>query len=213
MEIIITCFEILGAIAFAVSGAMIALEKNMDIFGVCMLGIVTAVGGGFMRDITIGNLPPEVFTKPTFMLLALAVSIIIFFPFIRKKLFANRKLYDTMLLVADSIGLSVFTVYGAGVALDGGYSSNYILMLFVAVVTGVGGGVIRDILAGNRPYIFVKHIYALASIFGATVYYFINKYITSGVAFIVGFSVIFIIRILSAHFHWSLPKAQGTTTE
>ena len=113
----------------------------MDVFGVAILGMTTAVGGGIVRDIILGNFPPAAFQNPFNALLAIAVSLIIFFPFVRR-VFGFRKTRKGILLM-DAVGLAVFTMLGlrAGFRYD-----NFFLAVFVGVVTGVGGGVMRDVL-------------------------------------------------------------------
>ncbi|MBE6020300.1 MAG: trimeric intracellular cation channel family protein [Clostridiales bacterium] len=207
MELFITCFEIVGTIAFALSGAMIGLKKKMDIFGVCVLGITTAVGGGILRDIILGITPPAVFSNPVFVLMATAASILVFFSF-KKKLIWDRKVYEIILFLADSTGLGIFTVCGMNVAINAGFGDNGFLVVFVGVVTGVGGGVLRDVFAGDRPYIFVKHIYACAAIVGGIAAEVMWPIFGANVSMLTGFAVITVIRICSARFRWSLPNAR-----
>lgn len=199
--------EIVGTVAFAVSGAVTALKKNMDIFGVCVMGITTATGGGVIRDIILGRTPPQMFYDSKYVVVALIVSIIIFFPFFRHFLTANKKIYDAVLLFTDSAGLGIFTVYGVKVAIDAGYGDNTFLVLFVGLVTGVGGGVIRDIFAHDRPYIFIKHIYACAALVGAVLCKLLWTSAGQTVSMICGLVVIIVIRLLSAKYKLSLPKA------
>ncbi len=206
MYIFMLCFEIIGTVSFALSGAMTALKKNMDIFGICMLGLTTAVGGGVTRDIILGITPPTTFIDPKYVLIAAAVSIILFFPFVRRSISRRPRAYERLLLISDSAGLGIFTVYGAKVAIEEGYGESAFLVIFVAVVTGVGGGVLRDIFAGDRPYIFVKHVYACAALAGAVVCVALWRLTSPNISMISGFAVIFVLRLCSARFHWSLPK-------
>ena len=104
---VITAFEIIGTLAFAVSGAIAALKKGMDIFGVATLGLITAVGGGVIRDIILGNTPPAVFKDPMYALLAVFTSVIIFLPAVRKIFSKSQKAYDIVMLIMDSVGLGV----------------------------------------------------------------------------------------------------------
>ena len=199
-------------LAFALTGAMTGLKKQMDIFGVCVLGVTTAVGGGIIRDLILGLTPPSAFRDPTFLCVALGVSILVFIPWIRRLLFANRRFYDLLLLWTDSAGLGIFTVCGVQVAMTAGHGENAILVLFVAVLTGVGGGVLRDIFAGDRPYIFIKHFYACAALAGATMCYLPWRFlprIPTNWDMLAGFAVVLVLRICAAHFHWSLPKSEG----
>ena len=198
-------FEIIGTVAFAVSGAIIALNKKMDIFGVIILGLVTAVGGGVLRDVILGYTPPNVFRNPIYAIVAAVVSVLLFSSKIRSAIFKQQKVYDFCLLVMDSIGLGIFTVVGIMVA-QNRIINNPFFLVFLGVITGVGGGVMRDIMAGNTPYIFVKHFYATASIIGAIVTVILWGYIGATWSMVIGAVLIVVLRLFAAHFRWSLPK-------
>lgn len=206
-ETLFFIFELIGTVAFAASGAITALSKKMDIFGVVTLGLVTAVGGGVIRDIILCNTPPVTFRNPVYALVAIGVSIILFIPAVRRFLLKNQKVYDIAMLVMDSAGLGVFTVVGIETSIMAGHKSAF-LLIFVGMVTGIGGGIIRDVLAGNTPYIFVKHFYACASLIGAVVCIALWRMAFPAIAIALGALVVFVLRILAAHFHWSLPKAE-----
>lgn len=206
MDRLFAIFEILGTISFAISGALEAIRHKMDLFGVAMLGVVTATGGGILRDIVIGELPPKVFRDPENALLAFCVALICF---ICLKIFHNKtdlrikKLSDWSYFITDTLGLAAFTVSGIQAAGNG----NAALLLFVGVITGVGGGVIRDVLAGTVPSIFRKHIYALASAAGAIAYiYLLRTKLPPTLSMSIGFALVVLIRILARHFKWNLPK-------
>ncbi len=207
MQTLVLILELIGTVAFAVSGAMTALKKHMDVFGVTILGVITAVGGGAIRDIVLGITPPSVFTKPVYAAVAVAVSIIAFLPPVRRFLTQTHKLYDELMLIMDSLGLAIFTVMGISTAYSVGSDKNLLLLVFVGVITGVGGGLMRDIMAGNTPYIFVKHIYACASLVGALLAACTWETLGEMYAMIPGAATVLIIRLLAAHFKWSLPKA------
>ncbi|MBQ1976771.1 MAG: TRIC cation channel family protein, partial [Clostridia bacterium] len=104
--------EIIGTVAFAVSGAMTGLSKKMDIFGVVILGLTTAVGGGMIRDLVLGLTPPAMFTNPIYAAVAAVVSVIVFLPAVRRWLTAYGRVREILMLVMDSLGLGVFTVVG-----------------------------------------------------------------------------------------------------
>lgn len=201
-------FEIIGTIAFAVSGAMTGLAKKMDVFGIAILALVTAVGGGAIRDIVLGNTPPMTFRNPVYAVVAIITGIIIFIPAVRRLLAKSPKVFDRVLLVMDSLGLGIFTVVGIRTAIDAGQKENIFLLIFVGVITGVGGGLLRDMMAGNTPYIFVKHIYASASLAGALVCVGLWDVAGATVAMVSAAVIIITIRFLAAHFKWSLPKAE-----
>lgn len=205
---VITVFEIIGTVAFAASGAIVALKKEMDIFGVAILGLFTAVGGGVIRDMILGNTPPAVFKDPVYALVAIITSIIIFLPSVRGLLKKSPKVYDIVMLIMDSVGLGIFTVAGIQTAKSVNPDSGYFLLVFVGIVTGVGGGLLRDICAGATPYIFVKHFYACASLFGSLLCALLWNYTSENIAMISGSAAVLVLRILAAKFRWSLPKAR-----
>lgn len=191
--------EIIGTIAFSVSGAVVGIKKKMDILGVATLGIITAVGGGILRDIIIGVVPPTAFRNPAYTLIAIAVAVLAFFPFVSRKINLDHFIW----ILADSIGLGAFTMIGVT---SGTAFNNLFLEVFLGVLTGVGGGVIRDICSGDIPMIFVKHFYACPCIIGAIICAILNRY-DPDLAIVVGFAVILILRLLAAKFKWHLPKA------
>lgn len=205
MQLFISALEMIGTVAFAASGALTAMRKKMDLLGVIVLGVVTAVGGGMIRDILLGISPPLAFRNPLSVIVAIAVSVILFIPWVRHHLMHNQRLFDTALLVMDSVGLGVFSVMGIWNALDFSPERSTFLLVFVGVMTGVGGGVLRDILAGNTPYIFVKHVYACASLLGAAVCALLWRIVPSYVAMLTGMLCVLILRLLSAYFRWNLP--------
>lgn len=193
--------EVIGTVAFAISGALTAVRKKLDIFGVVMLGFTTALGGGIIRDVLLGIIPPMAFKNPFYALLAVAVAATMFFPVVRKYAMKAEK----YLLIMDTIGLAVFTVIGvrAGMIYD-----SVFLAVFVGMLTGVGGGVLRDLFVNEKPYIFVKHFYACASICGALVAALCWP-LGEIPAMAIGAAIVFVLRILAARFHWSLPKIKA----
>ena len=142
MQLFLWVLEIIGTIAFAISGAIVGIKREMDMLGVAILGLTTAVGGGVIRDLILGQQPPRTFRDPICALIALAVSLIVFASFYFGKHFHHKRLPDMLLLIADSFGLGIFTVNGVAAAMD--VHEEITLLLFSGVLTGVGGGVLRD---------------------------------------------------------------------
>lgn len=206
METFILVFELIGTLAFAASGAVVGIRKEMDIFGVCILGLTTACGGGIIRDLILGNTPPATFQDPKAAVVAVLTALVMFLPGVRHRLMGNQRRYDWMMLVMDSAGLGIFTVMGIRVAWQCVEAPSLYLLVFVGVITGVGGGVLRDIMAGDTPYIFVKHIYACASLAGALVCGLMWTAAGEMAAMLTGAALVFLIRGLSAHYRWNLPK-------
>jgi len=143
------------------------------------------------------------------LVLALITAITVFvIAFINTKKFKNlSQKIDKINIFFDALGLAVFSVSGVEIACKAGFSKNFILAIILGVITGVGGGVLRDIFVNEKPYILTKHIYAVASAFGCSIYYYININLkVKFVATVVATVVIVVIRMLAAHYRWKLPK-------
>lgn len=215
MEITTTMFilEILGTIAFAVSGALAGIKKEMDILGIAIIAIVTATAGGAIRDITLGITPPSVFRNPIYLIVIIVTVTIFLFglrlrkinsPFVRKPI----RLIEILINVSDALGLGVFTVSGVSVAISNGYGNNVFLVLFVGTVTGVDGGILRDVFTMRIPSVFVRHIYALASMIGAIIFFILRTYIHRSIAMVIAVIIVVIIRFISHKYKLSLPKVK-----
>ncbi len=203
--------EVIGTIAFASSGAMVAIRKRLDLFGVLVLGATTAVGGGIIRDIILQITPPGSFQNPVyFMLAAITVGVIFLICYLNPYFLDMRFLegYERLMNILDAIGLGAFTVLGAQKAVYAGYENYRFLAIFLGVVTGVGGGLLRDMMAGITPYILKKHIYACASILGAMAYIYGRLLIPDSLALVIGAAVVIIVRMLATRYRWNLPVAR-----
>ena len=206
MDLVFFILEIIGTVAFALSGALTAMRKQMDLLGTIVLGMTTAVGGGIIRDLLIGNTPPISLVNPLHPLIALGVSVVAFLPFVQKLLSHTGHVYDVVFNVADAVGLGVFTVVGvnAGFTILG--EPNLFTAVFLGVLTGVGGGVLRDIMAQTAPKIFVKGFYASASILGGIACAVAYLYWSKLASTIIGTVVVVALRVLAMTFKWDLPK-------
>ncbi len=210
---IIFVLEIIGIVAFAITGVITALEKKFDIFGALVLGTVTSVGGGIIRDMILGDLPPAAFRNSVYAITALITSLAVFVLayFLGARIKKHFDVYSQIINIFDSLGLSVFVVGGVNAAIACGFGDNMFLSVFVGTLTGVGGGVMRDIMAGRVPKILRKRVYALAAIVGAIIYYLLITYniCSSTWAIIIGAGSVLIIRILATVFHWNLPTVKN----
>lgn len=213
VENILFAIEIIGTIAFAITGVITALEKKFDIFGALVLGTVTAVGGGIVRDLILGYTPPMAFRKSVYAITAVITSLAVFIIayFFGRRIKKHFDVYSQVINIFDSIGLSVFVVGGVNSAIACGFGKNMFLSIFVAALTGVGGGVMRDIMAGRVPKILRKRVYALAAIIGAIIYYVLFYYelCSPTLAIILGAGSVLLIRILATIFHWNLPTVDN----
>ncbi len=210
MDEFIFILELIGTVAFAFSGAMIAIEKKMDIFGVNVLGATTAVGGGIMRDIILGLTPPGAFSHPVYVLVAALTSTILFvIAYAKPTAFESRvktDYYDKLMFWCDTAGLGIFTVVGIQAAVRAVGGENVFFFVFIGTLTGVGGGVLRDIMAGETPYILVKHIYACAAIAGGIVCVVGRTAFGEAYGTILGLAATVLLRFLAAHFRWNLMR-------
>ncbi|MBR4879649.1 MAG: trimeric intracellular cation channel family protein [Clostridia bacterium] len=201
--------EILGTIAFALSGSLVGIDRGLDFFGVMVLGVITAVGGGITRDIILGNTPPAAFLDPTFVLIAVGMSVVCILAFNQFAHFLTPEIMSKLMIsmkVLDALGLALFTVSGMNIAINMGFSENPFLMVSVGVITGVGGGLLRDIFVHKTPMIFKKNIYATASAIGGIVYYFCLNSMPQYAGMLVGASVITAIRFIAMYKDINLPK-------
>ena len=201
--------ELVGTLAFAASGAMLAIDRKLDLLGVIVLGITTALGGGTIRDLLLGVNPPRMFSNYYYVLSAAGMSIAVFLveALLRDRFHKRREEVDRVMNLFDAIGLGIFTVTGIQVAVDLGYGGNAFLTIFVGVLTGVGGGILRDVMSREIPAVLHKHIYAVASVAGGICYYicFLTNF-GGGVPVLLAVAVVVTIRLLAAHYRWSLPK-------
>ena len=200
--------ELIGTIAFAISGSLIAVRRSLDLFGVVLVGCITSVGGGIMRDLFLGKTPPSIFSNVIVLVIATITSIVVFIVsyFNANKFESFEKRIESINNFFDAVGLATFSAIGTEMACESGFLGMAIFSISMGLLTGVGGGIIRDILVDSTPYVLTKHIYALASVIGSTVYYLIRINSNKIVALIVAMPIIVIIRLLAAKYHWRLPK-------
>ena len=208
MDLIIAIIEQVGIVAFSISGAITGIRKKLDLFGVVLLGIVTAVGGGILRDVIIGETPPMAFRNPRYAAIAFCAALAIFFPCVRSLLNRQHRLFDLALFWLDTVGMALFTVVGIQGAIEGLDWYNPFLLGFVGVVTGTGGGLLRDILAGDMPSMFRKRIYVTASLLGAVCYIWLLPVLAEWLAMVCAVGLICLVRALASRFRWNLPQAK-----
>lgn len=206
-EALVILFDLIGTIAFAISGALVGISKKMDLFGTLVLAITTACGGGCIRDIVVGSIPPAMCRNPVYVGIAAVVATIVFLLvfFHTHMPTMLAPLYDKMLFWFDTLGLAAFTVDGVMVGIRNGYEDNTFLLVFLGFLTAVGGGTLRDVLAGRIPDIFLKHIYAVAAIAGGLLMT-LTRPLGDKPSMLLGFSLVIALRCLAAHYRWNLPR-------
>jgi len=193
-----------GTFAFGLSGGILAVKKQMDLFGVLVLSVATGLGGGIMRDLILGHTPPATITDWRYLAAAALAGIIVFLWYNR---IAN---HGTFVTTFDAVGLSVFTVTGTVIALDASLGPAPAALL--GMLTGVGGGVLRDVLAAEVPLIFRSEVYAVASMLGAIIVIIASQTGFSGIpAESLAALAIFILRMVSVQRGWKIPVAKPKT--
>lgn len=206
---IIYITEILGTIAFSASGAMIGIQRRLDLFGIFFLSIITSFGGGIVRDIVLGHFPPRMFYNFALLALSIVVAVIVFvISAVNKgKTEKHNELFELVKNVIDAIGLAAFSISGVQIAISSGYADNPILCVLMGMITGVGGGILRDMMTRSIPYVLKKHVYALASLVGSLLFYLLIRInVDETFSTLIAITFIVAIRVLAAKYKWSLPR-------
>jgi uncharacterized membrane protein YeiH len=191
-------FEFTGIIAFAISGALTGIQKRLDVFGVLVLAITTAIGGGILRDVIIGNTPPLTFRDPTFFIISSIATIGVCFTY----RWLDKFKYTIQIF--DAIGLGAFTATSAKLALQQNLDS-VIIVTTVAVITGIGGSIMRDVFVKEIPYVFRQEVYAITTIVGAISFYYSQFYFTGNIPLYLCFVITTGLRICCIKYGWNFP--------
>ncbi len=195
---VLNIFEVIGTIAFAAAGALIAIHKKLDLFGVFMLALTTAVGGGITRDVLIGINPPTAFVYPLFTIISLLTAIIVCvaYEWINK--------FNNIILICDAVGLGAFTAAGANMSFIYEYHRLFITVM-MAVLSGVGGGIIRDVFVREIPFVFQKEVYAVASLVGAVCFFYSKPFLSGNGPMYLCFFVTVCIRMVCMKYDINFP--------
>jgi uncharacterized membrane protein YeiH len=199
MEQLYFAADILGTVAFAISGVLVAMEKRLDLFGVGIIALVTAIGGGTLRDLLIGNTPVTWTTTPVYMYVILGAVLFAI-------LFQSRLEYlRTSLFLFDTLGIGLYTMVGIEKGVEAGLEP--LICVTLGTITASFGGVLRDILCNDIPVIFRKEIYATACILGGVGYFLLLKTpIPEAYAYLSGLAIVIGVRLLAVRYHITLPN-------
>jgi uncharacterized membrane protein YeiH len=199
----ISILDYLGTAAFAITGASKAIAHKADIFGILVLATVVGVAGGITRDVIFGRFPTA-FSDPIYIGITVVVGIAMFF------LYTYFKKRMNVWLIFDAIGLGVFSIIGASIAYQI-VGLDFLPIMFGGVITAIGGGILRDVFVREIPIVFVKEVYAVASIIGIVIFYTILYYgVDMQVASIIGIVAATGIRLLAMKFNWNLPRVKDS---
>ena len=189
--------------AFAVTGAFKAIEHKADIVGIIILATITGLAGGTIRDIVFGKTLPNSLIDPAYVIITVISAIVLFL------LYSKMKKHWNLFLKFDAVGLGVFTVIGATFAYNL-FGMNFLIIILSGMLTGIGGGILRDVFVNQTPIVFVKELYASASFIGAVVFY-LTLLITNEVyaATILGITLTTGLRLVAMKYNWNLPKVRS----
>lgn len=202
-DFFISILNIIGIIAFAISGAMKGIKYSLDLLGIIVLGIITAIGGGIIRDVLLNQIP-LILKNEKDLIFALVASIIPYF-------FVNKiEKISFLIQLFDALGLAVFTVIGAAKGMEANIGIFGVIIM--GSLTGVAGGMLRDILVGETPFVLKEDVYASFAIAGSLLYYILVKFtFLNKMIIIYGVIIlIFIGRLFAIKFKWNLPKPKDT---
>lgn len=205
IDTLLLIIGIIGTIAYAISGALTGIENKLDAFGVVVLAVITATGGGFLRDLIMGEGHFVIFEEWWYPLTAFvtAASVFLVMWFIRNLAWEDSKFYRYTYLIIDSIGLGAFVIVGALRA--SGKAEG--VVIFHSVLTCVGGSMMRDILVMKIPAIFRKHIYAVAAIIGAIYFVFLSKIVSNiWITSLTTVLIVVVIRFFAAFYKLNFPR-------
>ena len=203
IDFFIYVLDLFGTMAFAVTGAIKAIEHKADIVGIIILATITGVAGGTIRDVIFGKTLPNSLIDPTYVIITVISAIVLFL------LYSKMKKHWNVFLKFDAVGLGVFTVIGATFAYNL-FGMNFLVIVLSGMLTAIGGGILRDVFVNQTPIVFVKELYASASFIGAVIFYF-TLLITNEVyaATIIGIALTTGLRLVAMKYNWNLPKVRS----
>ena len=203
IDFFIYILDLFGTMAFAVTGAFKAIEHKADIVGIIILATITGLAGGTIRDIVFGKTLPNSLIDPAYVIITVISAIVLFL------LYSKMKKHWNLFLKFDAVGLGVFTVIGATFAYNL-FGMNFLIIVLSGMLTGIGGGILRDMFVNQTPIVFVKELYASASFIGAIVFYF-TLLITNEVyaATILGIVLTTGLRLVAMKYNWNLPRVRS----
>ncbi|PHR61200.1 MAG: hypothetical protein COA43_04270 [Robiginitomaculum sp.] len=198
---LVRILDLLGTIVFGISGGVLAIRKKLDMFGVIVLALCAGLAGGVFRDLVIGASPPKAFQHGEFAFAAMSGGLLAFFAL---PLFSKL---ERPIFILDAMGLGLFAVSGCSIALSAGLAPMASIVL--GVISAIGGGIVRDVLVGRVPVVFITgDIYAFAALGGASLYFGLLKLeISELIASILAVLFVFFLRVFSVRFKWKAPTS------
>ena len=217
MDIFLIIIQTVGAISFTVSATIYAIHKRADVIGALVFSLLTCFGGGFIRDLSIGNVPPKILSDKTLICIA-AISVAVcavcyHLGFIKRVAkYADRHQHNFLIEFTDALGLASFVISGLEAAIDSG-KTGFVILVFCGCITGVGGGILRDICSATIPAVFRKHIYLIPVIIASVFFVLAYKHMNEVLCVILTMGIVIAIRMLAFKFKWNLPIPKPSEKE
>lgn len=204
-ELVLT-LDLAGTFVFAISGAMLGVRRGLDVFGVLVLSVAAAVSGGILRDLVIGATPPAAIDDWRYFAVAMAAGFLIFF------WYSPISRLRTGILVFDAAGLALFAVSGATKAIA--FGLNPMMAAFLGMLTGIGGGIVRDLLVVRTPVVLQRDLYAVAALAGSTLVVIGEQLDWPAIPTAIGAAAVcFVFRVIAIRLRWGLPQARPTPSD
>ena len=212
MDILLLIIEIIGVVSFSAAGAMVAISKETDLFGVLFLSVITCFGGGLLRDTIASDELPIFFTDLKMYIVVcifVALSVFIIAKRFKRQYVENEARVEKINNVLDALGLGVFAAAGTGMYIEKGA----LVAIIFGMLSSIGGSILRDTMLREIPFVLRKRVYAVATLAGSGTYYLIDRVImepseaSQVIATLACTTVIFVIRMCATHFRWNMPKA------
>lgn len=215
MDVLIEIIEFIGIVSFSISGAIVAIDKEMDFVGVVIMSVLTSFGGGIMRDLVIGRTPVFFTSMPIEIAVSVMVAVMVFlFAKICERWYLkNEENIKRINNYIDALGLGAFAVSGVKICIDSYAEKGAFMAIMMGCFTAVGGGAIRDVCLRDVPFIFRKRIYAAAALAGSSLYYLFSEILLSDgrggqiISLVIGVSTVVLIRVAATVFRLNFPRA------
>lgn len=211
MDVVLKIIEYIGVISFAISGTVIAIKKKTDAVGAVFFALLTCFGGGIIRDVALGVVPRVLTEDSNYILAGVCIFVSLAFfalAFVPRASRITQRSHSFAVDFTDAIGLSVFCVTGINTAIELGFE-NSVLLIFCGCVTGVGGGMLRDVCSAEIPFILRKHIYLIPTLCGSVFYALTYKHMMRPLSLFIAIFIIMALRVLAIIFKWNLPVPKG----
>lgn len=217
LDIFLVIIQAVGAVSFTVSATIYAIHKRADVIGALIFSLLTCFGGGVIRDLVLGNIPPSILVDKTLIVIAIMSAVVCIvcyhLGFIKRvSRFADRHQHSFLIEFTDALGLASFLISGLEIARESG-KTGFVILLFSGCITAVGGGILRDVCSATIPAVFRKHIYLIPVIIASVFFILTYKHMNEVLCVIITMAIVITIRMLAFGLKWNLPIPKQTENE